>query len=139
MAGGFKNDSVVTHLTPPSIELLMRRVIKALSAYRYRFGTEVLLHEAMAAALESERIAFTREFIAGPKDRFDFLVEPGLVIEAKIKGSFSEAAAQCMRYAKRDDVRGVILAATRFWAGQADMPEVMCGKPVAVIRLRGAL
>lgn len=111
-------------------------VARALSSYRYRFDSETKLHEGMAAALDAFGIAYQHEFVAGPEDRFDFKIDDGVVVEAKIKGSFAEALNQCMRYAKRDDVNAVILAATRFWVGSGAMPTELAGKPFLAIKLQ---
>ena len=126
----------------PNVALLMRSIEKALGAYRYHFGSEVQLHEAMAAALTAERIAFERERVAGPRDRFDFWISPGVVIEAKVKGSFSQAMHQCLRYAERPDVHGVILAASRHWAAKERGPTAAvfrAGVQIKVVHLKGAL
>jgi hypothetical protein len=115
--------------------LMMDRICAALSGYTYRFNSETALHAGMALALASEGLVYEREKVAGPGDRFDFLVQGDIVVEAKIKGALPEALAQCLRYAERDDVRGVILASTRFWAS-SPVPAELAGKPFALIKLQ---
>lgn len=110
----------------------------ALCGYAYRFGSEIQLHEGMVQALTEAGLNFQREFIAGPNDRFDFLVEGGIVVEAKIKGSLSQALIQCKRYAERDDVTSVILATTRHWGNTPDDTLTVNGKTIRVIKLKGA-
>ncbi|TXI23107.1 MAG: hypothetical protein E6Q67_05035 [Roseateles sp.] len=109
------------------------RVSAALKSYRYSFSSEFGLHEGMAEALTRAGIAFEQEVVAG-SDRFDFLVDGGIVIEAKIKRSMPEALAQCMRYAQRDDVRAVVLAASRFWA-HVVVGDTIAGKPFMMVKL----
>lgn len=115
---------------------LFSRIAELLPRYAYRFTDEISLHEAIAHVLTGARIAHQREFVAGPADRFDFLIEPGIVIEAKIKGSLPTALRQIARYAARDDVTGIVLVSTRFW-GNVAMPESINGKPTRLVRLRG--
>lgn len=107
-------------------------VATALARYRYSFNNETKLHDGIALALEDRLLPYVREHVAGPRDRFDFLVDGGIVIEAKIKGSLAEALAQCLRYAERDDVRGVVLAASRFWANSV-VPDTLAGKPFLMV------
>lgn len=114
----------------------LQRVVEELPRFAYRFSSEVDLHRGIADVLQRAGLEFRREVVAGPRDRFDFLVQPGVVIEAKVKGSLSQALAQVNRYAARDDVKAVVLVATRFWAGGAEDTELH-GKPVRFVKLRG--
>lgn len=120
--------------------MLLRRVIEGLPRFSYRFYSEVDLHEGIATVLSGASIPFEREFVAGPKDRFDFLIPGGIVIEAKTKGSLSPALSQCARYLKRPDVSTVVLVTTRFWglSRAASQYNSRDGKVVHVVRLRGA-
>jgi hypothetical protein len=118
--------------------MILRRVIETLPRFAYRFADEVALHEALAGVLTSAGITFEREVVAGPRDRFDFLVAPGIVVEAKIKGSLSKALAQVGRYAARDDVAAVVLVTTRFWGAEKTGMQTIHGKPVHIVKLQGA-
>lgn len=124
--------------SPIEPEFALRRVVELLPRFAYRFGNEVALHEGIAQVLNQHGVEFQREVVAGPADRFDFLVEPGIVIEAKVKGSLPQALRQVARYAARDDVQAVILVSSRFWSRSNAMPEALHGKPVRVVHLRGA-
>lgn len=115
---------------------VLARVTDLLPRYSYRFSSEVELHQGIALALDQVGIPYVREFVAGPCDRFDFLLATGIVIEAKIKGSLSQAMPQLQRYMQRADVSGVILATTRYW-GAADIVPTLDGKPVRMVKLRG--
>lgn len=116
----------------------LRRVEAALQRFTFLFSSEAELHSGIASVLRREAIAFEHEHVAGPKDRFDFLIEPGIVVEAKIKGSLPEALRQCARYAAREDVNAVILVSTRHWGRVAVEIPPIHGKPVRVVHLRGA-
>lgn len=117
---------------------MLRCIVETLPRYRYRFSNEIALHEGIAEVLQSAGVEFTRELVAGPRDRFDFFIAPGVVIEAKIKGSMSSAAQQVDRYAARDDVHAIVLATTRFWSGSLAMAPTLRGKPLRCVRLQGA-
>lgn len=118
--------------------MILRSVVETLPRFSYRFSNEIALHEGMAQALTSAGIAFEREVVAGPKDRFDFLVAPGIVIEAKIQGSLAKALQQVDRYAARADVTAVVLVTTRFWGTTSAGIDQLHGKPVHIIKLTGA-
>lgn len=118
--------------------MILRSVAETLPRFAYRFANEVVLHEGMAQVLTEAGIEFQREVVAGPKDRFDFLVAPGIVIEAKIKGSLSQALTQIARYAARSDVTAVVLVTTRFWGNAGAKVDQLHGKPVRIIKLTGA-
>lgn len=122
-----------------SMPLLLRRVVETLPRFAYQFAHEASLHEGIAQVLTEAGVAFERERVAGPQDRFDFYLPPGIVIEAKVKGSFPEALRQIDRYAARDDVLAVVLVSSRMWAkGQTVMPATLRGKPARIVYLRGA-
>lgn len=117
---------------------VLNRIINLLPRFGYRFGDEKQLHDGIATVLGAENIGFVREAAAGPKDRFDFLCEDGVVIEAKIKGSFTEAINQIDRYMQNDAVAAVVLVTTRQWGTPPRLrkdPRVR-GKPVRFVTLR---
>lgn len=117
---------------------LIDKVAHELSAHIYRFRRETDLHEGMGWVLAQAGIAFEREVVAGPRERFDFLLEGGLVIEVKVNGSLADALLQCKRYADRTDVTAIVLAATRHWANRAEPVLTVSGKPVRLVKLKGA-
>lgn len=120
-------------------DMLLRRIMTLLPRFAYRFSDEASLHAGIGHVLSEAGIAFEREYIAGPQDRFDFLCPPGIVIEAKIHGSISPALAQCARYAAREDVSAVVLATSRAWGRAPKLASnaTLHGKPMRVIHLRG--
>jgi hypothetical protein len=66
-----------------SAALILRRLAVTLPAFQYRFADEIMLHNGIATVLDEGSIRYQREFVAGPRDRFDFLVEPGIVIDGR--------------------------------------------------------
>lgn len=123
----------------PESDLHLRSIVTVLPRYAYRFSDEAALHSGIARVLWDAGISFSREFIADPADRFDFLCDGGIVIEAKIHGSISPALSQCARYAARDDVSAVVLVTSRAWGrAPALSPDATVhGKPLRVVHLRG--
>lgn len=118
--------------------LVLNGLVSTLTRFAYRFGNEIELHEAMAQVLEQAGFEFEREVVAGPRDRFDFLVPNGIVIEAKIKGSLSKALEQIDRYAARQDVKAIVLVTTRFWGNVGTSIQQLHGKPVRIVKIVGA-
>lgn len=118
--------------------LLLRRVVEELPRWSYRFANEAELHRGIADVLAQAGVPFEHEHVAGPRDRFDFLVPSGIVVEAKTKGSFAQALSQCSRYLARDDVSAVVLVAARLWGRTAPTYHTKSGKQVHVVHLRGA-
>lgn len=115
------------------------QIAKCLAAWTYTYRDEKSLHEGLADVLNRQEIRYTREFIAGPRDRFDFLCDGGVVIEAKIKGSLPAALRQVDRYCMRPDVQAVLIVTTRQWGRIAAIPPdaQLRGKPVRVVRIGG--
>ncbi|MGI8546879.1 MAG: hypothetical protein ACR2M1_06020 [Gemmatimonadaceae bacterium] len=119
--------------------MILNTLVNELPRFSYAYADERQLHEALAMVLKAVGVSYTREYIAGPHDRFDFLCDAGVVIEAKIKGTFSEALRQIDRYCARDDVHAVVLVTTRMWAqtrpwrGDASLR----GEPIRMIRVGG--
>lgn len=119
--------------------MLLRALMQVLPQFTYQYGNETQLHKGMSTVLTGAGIAFKHEHVAGPKDRFDFLCDSGIVIEAKVKGSMSPALIQCARYLDRDDVSAVVLVTTRYWGGSgALLHRTKAGKEIHVIQIKGA-
>lgn len=119
--------------------MLLRSVTTVLPRYSYRFGSEVELHKGIAQVLDGAGIGYQHEYVAGPQDRFDFLLDYGIVIEAKIKGSLGKALIQCSRYLQRPDVSAVVLVAARQWAAyELDKAMTEAEKRIHIVRLKGA-
>ena len=120
-------------------QIILRRIVSTLPGYSYSYRDEKQFHDGLATALSGEQIGFNREYVASPQDRFDFLCEGGVVIEAKIKGSLSEALRQVDRYCARPEVNAVVIVTTRLWGVTRRLKEdaKLHGKPVRMVMVRG--
>lgn len=107
-----------------------------LGGFRYLFGSEDQLQEAIAGVLAEAGEMVTRELILDRKNRADVMLSDGIVVEVKVDGSLSAALRQCERYSALDAVRGIVLAASVPWArrGLVSRPR-MGGKPFAMVFL----
>lgn len=114
----------------------IERVRTALGAQSYRFTDEAELQEGIAEALAIAGLAFEREAVLSPKDRVDFLLPGGLVIEVKIDGSISALTRQVFRYTELDVAAAVVVVASL--ARLCKLPEEMNGKPVRVFCVKRA-
>lgn len=119
------------------MKLILRCIKETLPRFSYRLGNEAELHEGIAQVLDGVHMTYQREFIASPQDRYDFLIDPGIVIEAKVQGSLSRALEQVKRYAKRDEVSAVVLVTTKLWAdSEAAKSTTFHDKPIIILRLK---
>jgi hypothetical protein len=120
-------------------QFVLRRITEVLPNFAYSFGDEKQFHDALGAVLREAGIVFVHEHVAGPKDRFDFLCDGSVVIEAKIKGSWSEAIRQVDRYCARTDVNAVVIVVTRHWGIRGRLRDDirLHGKPVRLVPVRG--
>lgn len=98
-----------------SAELILRRLETELTRTRFRYRDEKQLHDGIAAVLDAMGVSYTREHVATEEDRFDFFVQEGVVIEVKIGGGISNAAAQIKRYAQLDIVKAIVCITTKHW------------------------
>jgi hypothetical protein len=116
--------------------MVLAHLTRLLGSFLYRYGSEIQLHESLARVLDDAGYQYTREYVLDARNRADFLIEGGIVIEVKVDGALSQALRQVDRYIKLDSVTGVILASTQRWATTpiADRPEWK-GKGFAMVRL----
>jgi len=119
----------------PETRIHLNAIANQLARYSYRYSNEARLHDAMAKVLESHDFAFEHEYVLDARNRADFWLN-GIVIEVKVDGSLSDALRQVDRYINLPHVKGVILAGTPRWAGQALQEKpVWQDKPFQMIRL----
>lgn len=119
-----------------AIEFRVRKVATLLRGFRYLFGDEYQLQEAVSEVLRGAGETVTREKILDRRNRADVVLADGVLVEVKIDGSLSAALRQCERYSALEPVRGIVLAASVSWArqGLASRPR-MGGKPFAMAYL----
>lgn len=118
------------------IHMALYSLARALGNFTYRYSSEVRLHESLAQVLEDHRYQYTREHVLDAKNRADFFMASGLVIEVKVDGSVSEALRQVSRYIHLPQVKGVLLASTERWAARPLVKRPAWeGKPFGMVRL----
>lgn len=109
-----------------------------LTSHGFRFQDEAELQSGIQQVLAGADIRFQREVDIGRKDRIDFLVEPRIGLEVKIRCGLSDMTRQLHRYAQSDQVDAIVLATTsrRFLSL---VPRRLNDKPIVVAWLGGVL
>jgi hypothetical protein len=120
-----------------AIDARANEVIAAIKGFRFRHGTERQLQDGLEEVFQLSNFAYKRECILSKRDRPDFLLEPGLVVEVKIDGSLADLLRQCARYAEHDQVQAIIAVGTKYWL--PSLPGEVGGKPLYHLRLIGSL
>jgi hypothetical protein len=112
---------------------IVNRLVASLRRRRFNYQNEKDLQSAIETVMVSDGFAFDREHDLGDAGCVDFFVSGFLGVEIKIKGSPSEVARQLLRYAGRDEVKGLLLVTGR--AALASLPQVLLGKPIHLVEL----
>lgn len=121
----------MTALENPDVAL---RALAALNSGRFRLSTEAEAQEDIERALLAVFLPaqVTREARLSARDRPDFLIEGGVVVEVKHNGATASATLrQLCRYAEHGVVGSIILATGR----AMDMPREIAGKRLFVVEL----
>lgn len=119
-----------------SCALLMRSIATHLQRFGYTFIDESQFQRGISTVLDEGGFRHQREYVAGPTSRLDFLVDPGIAIEAKIQGSLPTALLQVDRYAELPEVTGILLVTTSRWEGAAGGVAELRGKPFRIVTVR---
>ena len=109
-----------------------------LQRYAFRFGSEVIVHQAMAGIFIQAGYSFSQEYRFDDKNRADFYFPAEqVVIEVKVDGSLSEALRQCARYSAIEQVSGVLLVAATPWGVETlgELPALH-GKHFSMVQLQ---
>lgn len=118
------------------LHMRLSALANLLGGVRYRYGSEVQLHDVMGTLLTEAGYTFDREYRMDQHNRADFWLD-GLVIEVKIDGSMGDALRQVDRYIGLPQVHGVLLAGTPIWAGTALAKRpAWQGKAFQMVRLQ---
>lgn len=96
---------------------------------------EAQLELQVIGRLERAGIAFRRQYVASKKDRFDFLVGEGIVLELKVDGSTGMLLRQVERYAQYDYVTAILVITTRASHRQLRDIGTIHGKSVGVVHV----
>lgn len=116
-------------------EIILRRLVNELPKFSYRFADEKTLHDGIAKVLDGLGLSYQREYAATDKERFDFFLADGIVIEAKVDGTFPEAAQQIDRYLQLEVVRAVAIVTAKRWERRALKPKLR-GKRFVIIDVK---
>jgi hypothetical protein len=113
---------------------MIEKTLRAIRNVRIGVVTEEFeIHRAIKAALEQAGIDYEHERKLGPRCRIDFLTVDGIGIEVKKGKPYSVAVEQQLeRYAKFDEVKGIILVIERY----QDVPAIVAGKSCRSLGLR---
>lgn len=110
---------------------MIEQIVATLRRARFRIGTEAALQASIADALDDAGAAFAAEVRLAPGERIDFMVEPGIGIEAKVKCDKRAIYRQLERYAGREQVKALILV-----TGTAmGLPREIGGKPLFYVSI----
>lgn len=115
---------------------ILDHIAGPLASHAYVFSDEAALHEGIAKVLDRHGFVYEREKRAGRADRFDFLIDGRIVIEAKVDGSLPAALRQVDRYLQHEDIDGAVIASANQWARCNPSRTELRGKPVAIVHLR---
>lgn len=113
-------------------DLVLRRLQVEVPRYRFRYLDEAGLHAGIKEVLLSLGIPFEHEFIASAQDRFDFLLDGAVVIEAKVAGTLPDALMQAKRYCAHERVKAVAVIGTSRWSVRVPL-AMFDGKRIAFI------
>jgi hypothetical protein len=115
----------------------LEKLSNMITNYRFCCVSEKDLQDGIAAVLLKENIPCLRECTLSAPDRPDFMLEGGIALEIKIKGSLAELIRQASRYAEHEEVTGILVVGTPHWFPR--IPATLGGKPVRALRLIGSL
>ena len=113
--------------------VVVNNLVGSLRKRRYHYQNEKELQAGVEAVMIQDGFEFQREFQLGDAGTVDFFVSGFLGVELKIKGSPSEVARQLLRYAARDEVKGLVLVTGR--SALSTLPNELLGKPLALVEL----
>ncbi len=106
-----------------------------MNQFGFAAPSESVLHDAVQEFFQSQSIPVEPERILSAKDRIDFYVPDGKIgVECKVDGSEFEVTRQLLRYAKSDEVYGLILVTSK--SKHKRIVPTLNGKPVHVILTR---
>ncbi|MBQ3268839.1 MAG: hypothetical protein IJH09_02865 [Clostridia bacterium] len=110
----------------------MDAIVAALSAVRTPARPEEYdIHAAVARALDAAGLAYEHEYRLGPRRRVDFRVGRVGIEVKKGRPASSQLREQLRRYLEADALDAMIVVTQRMTA----LPDVICGKPVALVSL----
>lgn len=113
----------------------LQLIADAILGHRFHFSGETELQDGIGLALAEAGIEAEREVRLTLGERIDFMAG-GVGIEVKVKGSRADLMRQALRYARCDEVSGLLIVTTL--ARHKGVPEALNGKPVVVVHLEAS-
>jgi len=103
-----------------------------LRSQRSAVQTEAGIHTAIGAALKAMKREFVHEHRLNERDRLDYFVTPGIVIEAKKGAAGIAVLQQVARYLDHPDTACAVVIAMRC---DGQIPKTLREKPIFTIEL----
>jgi hypothetical protein len=120
--------------SPITTSGVLSRVHALLSDLRLPLTDEKCLQQAIAEALDAHGIKHQAEYRLSVTDQVDFLLDGGVAVECKLKGSKRPIFRQLTRYANSAEVSAVLLVTNTAMG----LPETIAGKPAYYLSLGSA-
>ncbi|MGI6797793.1 hypothetical protein [Gordonia sihwensis] len=120
---------MTTDVEQPSVEL----ICQLLRRRRFRYRSELELHDGIAALFDAHGVDFSRE-VPVPGGRIDFVIAD-IALEVKIKGSAQQVSRQARRYADTGMFSAVMVATTR--PAHQTIADPNSVPPISVVTLGG--
>lgn len=118
----------------PELNELIDRVAKAIAGFNYKpCKREAEFEQQIAARLTKAGISFTTQVTVSPTERFDILIEGGIVLELKIKGSSGDMLRQVERYAQFEQAKVILVVTTRASHRSLANVDTIHGKKIGVL------
>lgn len=112
----------------------VQAVADLIRSHRFRYATEQMLQEGIAAALADSGLRVHREVRLNERDRIDLLT--GRVgVEVKVNGAVPHVRRQLERYLESEHLGGLVLVTAR--VRHVGLYGEFHGKPVRVVTLAG--
>jgi hypothetical protein len=109
------------------------RLVSVLKAARFACQDEADLQIGVARLLDSLGLQYLREHSLSARDRVDFFLPGGIVLELKVATDGAALLRQVLRYAQHDGVAEIIAASTTHHA--LALPDTVQGKPLHRVHL----
>lgn len=110
---------------------MIEKLVRLLRTLRLSLTDEKELQWQLERYLTANGYACAREVALNPGDIIDFVVDPSIGIECKIKGSKRDIYYQCERYCSSPLIQSLVLV-TNVPTG---FPPSIDGKPVYLVHL----
>ena len=111
------------------------QLIKIFRQYKFNFFNEKDLQRGIDSVLNENKVVHDREYSLSDKDEIDFLIEGGIGVEVKIKGTLSALTRQLHRYAQNEKIKSLILITDK--NRLSNLPDQMNGKELRIVNIGG--